>query len=184
MVKGYHLEIHFLKERGSVQKFIKSGIDRLLFMDYGVSVDPDCLYKACEPFEKGYNVMVFPAVREGINWNRFKSRTLDGSEEPVGQRGLEFDTKLDKKLSESIYTVLTTDARAWAMDVKQTEKKAKNVIKMKFDSATDFFDKLKDSDIKICAFSGARCTVHFAHECFGNILETSGVNIENGAPPA
>ena len=97
MVKGFHLEIHFLKDRANVQKFMKSGVERLIFMDYGVSIDNESVYKACEPFEK-YNVLVLPSVKEGINWIQFRKETLRGSTEPVYQRGLEFDTRLIARL--------------------------------------------------------------------------------------
>jgi hypothetical protein len=182
MVKGYHLEIHFLKDRGNVNKFIKSGVERLIFMDYGVSLDADSLYKAAEPFDK-YNLLVFPAVKEGINWGRFKSRTLAGTNEPAYQRGLEFDTEVDRKIGDSLYLIKSSDARAWAMDVKAVEKKAKAVIKNKYETAEDFFKALLNFDVKICAFTAAKVTMHFTHECFGNILEAAGVNLENGVPP-
>lgn len=182
MVKGYHLEIHFLKERGNVNKFIKSGVERLIFMDYGSSLDADSLYKAAEPFEK-YNLLVFPAVKEGINWARFKSRTLAGTAEPPYQRGLEFDTEVERKIGDSLYLIKSSDARAWAMDVKAVEKKAKAVIKNKYETAEDFFRALMQFDVKICAFTASKVTMHFTHECFGNILEAAGVNLENGVPP-
>ena len=182
MVKGYHLEIHFLKDRGNVQKFMKAGVERLIFMDYGVSLDPDSLYKAAEPFDK-YNVLVFPAVKEGINWARFKNRTLSGTNEPAYQRGLEFDTEVSNKIGDSLYLIKSSDARAWAMDVKPVEKKAKGVIKNKYDTAEDFFKALASFDVKIGAFTAAKVTMHYTHECFGNILEAAGVNLENGVPP-
>jgi hypothetical protein len=182
MVKGYHLEIHFLKERGNVQKFMKSGVERLIFMDYGVSLDSDSLYKAAESFDK-YHVLVFPAVKEGINWTRFKNRTLIAPHEPAYQRGLEFDTEVGNKIGDSLYIVRNTNAGAWAMDVKQVEKKAKGVIKNKYDTAEEFFKALATFDVKIGAFTAAKVTMHFTHECFGNILEAAGVNLENGVPP-
>jgi hypothetical protein len=186
MVKGFHLEIHFLKDRGNVQKFMKSGVERLIFMDYGVSIDNESVYKACETFDK-YNVLVLPSVKEGINWIQFRKETVRGTTEPVHQRGLEFDTELDSKVGDSLYTIKRTEAAAWAMDVKPVDKKCRTPkgvsIKLPTDTA-EFFNEMAKYGVKIRALTSARCTVHFAHECFGNILETAGVNLENGNPPA
>jgi len=186
MVKGFHLEIHFLKDRGNVQKFMKSGVERLIFMDYGVSIDNESIYKACETFDK-YNVLVLPSVKEGINWIQFRKETVRGSTEPVYQRGLEFDTELDRKVGDSLYTIKRTEAAAWAMDVKPVDKKCRTPkgVSIKLPSDTvEFFNEMAKYGVKICALTSARCTVHFAHECFGNILETAGVNLENGNPPS
>ena len=180
MVKGYHLEIHFLKDRSSVQKFMKTGVERLIFMDYGVSIDNESVYKACEPFDK-HHVLVLPSVREGINWDRFRKETLKDSNEPVSQRGLEFDTVLDRKVSDSLYTVKSTDAVAWSMDVKPVDKKCRTPkgvsIKLPTESAEAFFDEMSKYGVKICALTSAKCTIHFTHECFGNILELSLIHI-------
>jgi hypothetical protein len=70
------------------------------------------------------------------------------------------------------------------MDIKTVEKKAKTVVKNKYNTPGEFFKALQASDIKICAYTGARVTMHYTHECFGNILEASGVNLENGKPPS
>jgi hypothetical protein len=186
MVKGFHLEIHFLKDRANVQKFMKSGVERLIFMDYGVSIDNESVYKACEPFEK-YNVLVMPSVKEGINWIQFRKETLRGSTEPVYQRGLEFDTEIDRKVADSVYTIKRTEAAAWAMDVKPVDKKCRTPkgvsIKLPTDTA-EFFNEMAKYGVKIRALTSARCTMHYPHECFGNILETAGVNLENGNPPS
>lgn len=187
MVKGFHLEIHFLKDRSSVQKFMKSGVERLIFMDYGVSIDNESVYKACDTFDK-FHVMVLPAVREGINWDRFRKETLKNTTEPPSQRGLEFDTVLDKKFGDSLYWIKQTGASAWAMDVKPVDKKCRTPkgvsIKLPTETAEEFFSKMSEYGVKICALTSARCTMHYTHECFGNILETAGVNLENGNPPS
>ena len=187
MVKGHHLEIHFLKDRSSVQKFMKTGVERLIFMDYGVSIDNESVYKACGPFDK-YHILVLPSVREGINWDRFRKETLKGSTEEVSQRGLEFDTVLDRKIGDSLYTIKSTDAVAWAMDVKPVDKKCRTPkgvsIKLSTESAEAFFSDMEKYGVKICALTSAKCTIHFTHECFGNILESAGVNLENGNPPS
>lgn len=182
MMKGFHLEVHFVKDAQSAQRFIKSGVDRLVFMDYGVSIDQESVIKACEPFDK-YNVLVFPAVTEGINWARFRKTTLEGTKEPVDQRGLEFDTVLGQKIADSFYLIQSSEAKAWAMDIKPIEKKAKTVVKNRYNTPGEFFKALQASDVKIGAYTAARVIMHYTHECFGNILEASGVNLENGNPP-
>jgi len=74
------------------------------------------------------------------------------------------------------------------MDVKPVDKKCRTPkgvsIKLPTESAEAFFSEMEKYGVKICALTSARCTIHFTHECFGNILESAGVNLENGNPPS
>jgi hypothetical protein len=158
--------IHYISEPQMISKYMKNA-ERLIFFDYGISINPECINTMCKPFPKGVHMMVFPAVKEGIDWATFKKKTLNGTSEPTNQRGLSFDTKLGKQIGDYLYEVDSTTARLWAMDPKK--------IKMKW--SPDFFDKLKSDGVKICACTAARCTVHYIHKCIANILETSGVTV-------
>lgn len=178
IIKNIHMDVHFVKDRSTLPKLIKNG-DRLLFFEYGASINQECIATMCSPFPTGYQVMVFPAVKEGINWDKFKKLTT----EPAGQRGLEFDTEVDRQIGESVWSVKSTEAMVWAMDCKPVDKKtraAKDTVKLPLDSSKAFFDTLSNTGIKMCACTAARCIIHYTHECFGNILESAGINLQNG----
>lgn len=179
MQKGMHLEIHFLDDKSTLPKIIKSG-DRIFFMDYGTNLNNEVLNKVVEPFEKGCQILVFPSVKEGINWDQFTKKTKAGSTEPAGQRGLEFDTSVGRKLTEGLYECDKTSARVWAMDSKPVDKKlrgGKDQVKLPLENNEAMFETLKNLGLKIGVASEAIVVCHFTHECFGNILEAAGVEL-------
>ncbi len=178
MQKGMHLEIHFLDDKSTLSKIIKSG-DRVFFMDYGTNLNTEVLSKVVEPFEKGCQILVFPSVKEGINWDQFTKKTRAGSKEPAGQRGLEFDTTVGKKLADGVYECVKTSARVWAMDAKPVDKKlrgGKEQVKLPLENEA-MFETLKNLGLKIGVASEAIVVCHYTHECFGNILEAAGVEL-------
>ena len=181
MQRGIHLEIHFVEDRSTLPKLIKSG-ERLFWMDYGTNLNNEILSKVVEPFEKGVQVIVFPSVKEGISWDQFAKKTKEGSTEPAGQRGLAFDTEVGRKLADGLYECENTNARVWAMDTKPVDKKlrgGKEPIKLPLEGPPEnMFKTLKNLGIKIGVMSEAIVVCHFVHECFGNILEASGVRLE------
>lgn len=179
LVKNIHIDVHFLRDRQSLVKLFKN-TDRLIVLEYGSSLNQECVATMCTALPSTYQVMVFPAVKEGINWEVFKKKTLEGSSEPACQRGLDFDTAVDKQIGESIWTIKSTEAAVWCMDTKLVDKKtrgAKDPIKLPVDSPKEFFQALQSVGIKICACTAARCTVHYTYECVSNILESAGINI-------
>ena len=180
MIKNIHMDVHFLRDRPSLTKLFKN-TDRLIVLEYGSSLNQECIATMCGQMPPSYNVMVFPSVKEGINWEMFKKKTSEGSSEPAHQRGLDFDTVLDKQIGESLWTVKSSEAMVWCMDTKQVDKKtrgAKESVKLPIDSPKEFFDTLLKLGIKICACSAAKCTVHYTYECVSNIMESAGINVQ------
>lgn len=180
MMRGVHLEIHFLENKSSLPKLIKTG-ERIFFMDYGTNLNNEVLSKVLDPFEKGLNAIVFPSVREGIDWVQFERKTKEGSTEHPSQRGLHFDTEVGKKLGPGLYECAKTDARVWVMDAKPVDKKlrgGKVPVKLPLESSSEMFGTLAGLGIKIGVASEAIVVCHYVHECFGNILEASGVNLQ------
>lgn len=177
MMKGKHLDISFVNDRAGLPKLIKSG-ERIIWLEYGTNLDDKSIHKAVDPFDKGMQVLVFPAVKEGINWDRFAKKTKEGTTEGACQRGLEFDTEVGKKLAESLYEVKSTTARVWAMDTKPVDKKLRgDKIPVKLPLDETMFCTLQGLGIKVGAITSATVICHFVHECVGNILETSGVEL-------
>ena len=181
MQRGVHIEIHFVEDRTVLPKIIKSG-ERIFWMDYGTNLNSEILHTVVDPFEKGVHVLVFPCVKEGIDWKMFEKKTMEGSSEPAGQRGLTFDTEVGKKLANGMYECQSTSARVWVMDSKPVDKKlrgGKEVVKLPTEGSSEkMFKTLQTQGIKIGVMSEALVVCHFIHECFGNILEASGVKLE------
>lgn len=142
--------------------------DRLFFIDFGINVDDESIRQIFQPHEN-VGVLVFPGVKDGIDWGLFKHKVREGSKEPVSQMGLNFDTEVGAAASKDIYKVKTTQARAWVMFSKNTLKKCK-----KF-TASNMFDNLLEQGVKIYAFTAAKLTMTYAHECVSNILSAAGV---------
>jgi hypothetical protein len=179
-MRGTHIEIHFVEDKSSLPKLIKTG-ERIFWMEYGTNLNNETLTKVVDPFDKGLNVLVFPSVREGINWEQFEKKTKAGSLESAGQRGLTFDTEVGKKLAEGLYECTKTSARVWAMDAKPVDKKlrgGKTNINLTLDTNEKMFGVLSAIGLKIGVASEAVVVCHFVHECFGNILEAAGVRLE------
>ena len=178
MMKGIHLDISFVPDKAGLPRLIKTG-ERIVWLEYGTNLDEGSIMKAILPFEKNLQVLVFPAVKEGINWDMFSKKTKAGSTEPANQRGLEFDTSVGRKLADSLYEVTATEARVWAMDGKPVDKKLRGEkVPVKLPADESMFRVLQGQGIKIGAVTSATVICHFVHECVGNILETAGVRME------
>lgn len=180
MMRGTHLEIHFLDNKSTLPKLIKTG-ERIFFMDYGTNLNNEVLTKVIDPFDKGVQVLVFPSVREGIDWAQFEKKTKEGSKESPHQRGLHFDTEVGKKLADGLYECAKTEARVWVMDTKPVDKKlrgGKTNVNLPVDNNEKMFDTLTAIGLKVGVASEAVVVCHFVHECFGNILEAAGVRLE------
>jgi hypothetical protein len=142
--------------------------DRLFFIDFGINVDEDSIKELFKP-HTGMGVLVFPGVKDGIDWGLFRHKVKEGSKEPVSQMGLNFDTEVGAAASKGIYKVKKTEARAWVMFSNNTLKKCK-----KF-TASNMFDSMMEQGVKIFAFTPAKLTMTYAHECVSNILSAAGV---------
>ena len=55
-----------------IYKYMKSH-DRIFFIDFGISVDDESLDKVFDKHE-AIGCLVFPGVKEGIDWEMFKSK--------------------------------------------------------------------------------------------------------------
>jgi hypothetical protein len=147
--------------------------DRLFFVDFGIGVDEESIKQIFANHE-GMGVLVFPGVKEGIDWGLFKHKVREGSEEPVSQMGLNFDTDVGRKISKDIYTVTNTSAKSWVMFSKNLMKNTKDK-KGNFSLHVKMFEKLKEQGVKIYAFTAAKLVMTYPHECISNILSAAGV---------
>ena len=181
---GFHHNINFVNddpfERTEViLKHMKTA-DRILFIDYSIYIDHGSLDKIFSKFEN-FHMCVFPCVKEGINWESFKKRARSDTSEPVEQIGLDFDTTVAQKFGDSMYWVQTTNPRCWIMDTKPVTKllKGRKGEQITLPSKnTELFKKFQTAGVKICAWTAARLTITYQHECLSNILESAGVKTQ------
>ena len=53
----------------------------------------------------------------------FKDNVLANSNEPVSQMGLHFDTEVNNRVSDEMYTVKATEPKCWLMMTKHVRKR-------------------------------------------------------------
>ena len=157
----------------TIMKYLKA-TDKLLFIDYSVYIDNESLEKLFMNFD-GFHCLVLPCVKEGINWEKFKTNKTD---EPCSQVALEFDTQLGQKISDSLYRVTSTEPRCWIAECKHVlrclrERKGES-LKIPAKNA-EIFKRFIERGVKICAYTACKLTVTYPHECLSNILESAGV---------
>jgi len=158
-----------------IQKYMRSH-ERLLFIDFGIGMNDESLEQCFEPHDT-IGCLVFPGVREGIDWKLFKEKVLGGSSEPVSQMGLHFDTDIGKKISKDIYNVNYTNARAWIMNTKNVIKNIKDKKTGNWKISPKMFEKFKEHGVRMYAFTAAKLTMTYTHECVSNILNAAGVKV-------
>ena len=121
---------------------------------------------------------MFPGVTEGIDWDMLKEKVKNNVNEPVEQIGLHFDTSVTNKISENIYMVKETSAKSWVMMNKNITKNLKDKKNGAFKihpRMSTMFKKLQEGGVKIHAYTAAKLTMTYSHECVSNILNAVGV---------
>jgi len=160
------------KKAEIIQQYAKTH-ERIFFIDFGISADDESIDKVLGDLD-GFGVLVFPGVKEGVDWELFKSKVKGGSEEPISQMGLHFDTTVGNKISDNIHVVTSTEAKCWVMNTKNLIKNIKDK-KGNWKIYPKMFEKFKEQGVKIYAFTAAKLTMTYPHECISNILNAAGV---------
>ena len=178
--RNEHIEVVYTETLAHLPKLVKSG-ERIMWFEYGTNLDNETIAKIFNPMEKDVRVIVYPSVTEGVDWEMFKKKTVEGSKEPIYQRGLHFDTEVTKKIAGTeLWDVQSTSARVWLMDSKQIDKKLKSSQKnLSCESYESLFSQLKALNIRVAALPSAIVIRHYTYECLGNILEMPGLTMAN-----
>tara|TARA_R110002074_G_scaffold33996_1_gene94048 strand:- start:5727 stop:6236 length:510 start_codon:yes stop_codon:yes gene_type:complete len=163
-----------------LKTLLKTG-DRLVWFEYGCALEKDGVQHLVSVYQN-FDGMVFPVVKEGIDWGKFREKTLGNSAEPVHQRALTFDTTVMDKVFDSVrdyYPVISTDPRVWSIDTKAVTKKLKDkknglVIPP---TTTKFFENCTKRGVKLMAAAGVDTFNHFTHECVGNLMNIPGLKV-------
>lgn len=182
--RGVHNEIIFVNDdpyekSEAIMIGMKKTPDRVLFVEFGVGMDDDSILQVFENHE-GVGCVVFPGVKEGIDWGLFRAKVRDENcTEPPSQMGLHFDTEVGRKISENVYAVESTSAKVFVLHCKNAVKymKDKKTGNMKIPPRLEImFQKFKENGMKIYAFTAAKLTMTYSHECISNILNAAGVS--------
>ena len=161
------------KKAEMVEKYMKTH-DRIFFVDFGIGIDDASLDQVIENHE-GVGCLVFPGVKEGIDWEMFKEKIKNSTDEPVSQMGLNFDTVVGSAISKDIRKVDSTSAKVWMMNTKNV---AKTIQKSKDSKISPkMFEKFLRQNVRVYAFTAAKLTMTYTHECVSNILNAAGVKV-------
>lgn len=159
-----------------IHKYMKIS-DRILFIDFGISMDEQSINRVFDKHD-GVGCLVFPGVKEGINWDMFKEKVKSGYDEPIEQMGLDFDTEVTKMVSEDIYQVKSTSSRCWVMMcknvIKNIKDKRSNSFKI-YPRMGEMFHRFKELGVKIHAYTASKLVMTYSHECVSNLLSASGI---------
>lgn len=150
--------------------------DRIFFIDFGIGVHEMSLNKVLE-INQNAGLVVFPGVKEGVNWDMFKEKVRAESKEPVSQMGLEFDTVLGKKTSPHFYNVVSTSAKVWVMMPETIIQQIKHKKKGTWKLHPNMLENLMEQGVKIYAFSASKLIQTYPHECISNILNAASVKL-------
>lgn len=180
ITKGSKNEILFIEDDtlskiDVIQKCMKR-CDRIFFIDFGISVDEDSLDQVLEKHDN-IGCLVFPGVKEGIDWEMFSEKVKNDSDEPCTQMGLNFDTDVGKKISENIYNVNNSNARSWILNTKNVFKTIKDRKTGNIKLYPNMLNKFIEQNVKVCAFTASKLTFTYTHECVSNILNAAGVKV-------
>ena len=161
------------KKAEMVEKYMKI-YDRIFFVDFGIGVDDASLDQVMENHE-GVGCLVFPGVEEGIDWGMFKEKIKNDIDEPVSQMGLNFDTVVGSAVSKNIRKVDSTSAKVWMMNTKNVMKTIQKSKDSKI--SPKMFEKFLKQNVRVYAFTAAKLTITYTHECVSNILNAAGVKL-------
>jgi hypothetical protein len=161
------------KKAEIVEKYMKTH-DRIFFVDFGIGLDDASLDQVMENHE-GVGCLVFPGVEEGIDWGMFKEKIKNDIDEPVSQMGLNFDTVVGSAVSKNIRKVDSTSAKVWMMNTKNVMKTIQKSKDSKI--SPKMFEKFLKQNVRVYAFTAAKLTITYTHECVSNILNAAGVKL-------
>lgn len=150
--------------------------DKMLWVDYSISMDNASI----EQIFTSSHTVVFPSVVTNVNWNVFKTRVLENTDEPVSQLGLEFDTEITKQAKNlpGHYNIKKTSPSCFILDQKDVVRalKQKSGPNLKlFGNHEKTFETLLTKNVKMTAFVDAEIAKTATHECHGNILYAAGI---------
>lgn len=161
------------KKAEMIEKYMKTH-DRIFFIDFGIGIDDTSLDQVMEKHE-GVGCLVFPGVKEGIDWGMFKEKILNDINEPVSQMGLNFDTDVGSAVSKDIRKVDSTSAKVWIMNTKNVTKTLQKSKDSKI--SPKMFEKFLRQNVRVYAFTAAKLTMTYTHECVSNILNAAGIKV-------
>lgn len=164
MVSRKNFVYEFIEEGPEdIFKYLKAGSEEglVIYLDYGVSCSTENLLTG------DHKVLVVPCVLPEIDWELFRKKTLENSSEPIHQRALSFDIKVDSKGQ-----YLSGTGRIIVFEPKATLKKLRDS-----DSKNTGLPFLNKKGLKISVLSSTGPLCHYTYECKGNLLNAAGTTM-------
>ena len=179
---GVNMELAFVDDN-ELDKFKKlkevlKGSDRVIWIDYGMSVNNPDVKGFFIKSLTGIDGAVFPSpVKDVVDWSAFVSEIKKGTSEPDNQVALTFDTELGSTelIPDVMNNVITTSPQIWWVDSKKGIKK----INKNTPGARVLGDVFSGAKLNWGGLTFPTVHTHFTHECMGGIMNMSGVKIES-----
>lgn len=159
-----------IQEKNECVKRVLKSCDRIVFIDYSVFANDDSLSHIVKD-NWDFHGIIYPCVKPDIDWDMFRTKVLSGSEEPLEQMGMHFDTELGKKHKDDFYFIKHTEPKMWCVNTKQLVK----VLKKGENFSVEHMNKYISNGLRMVADTKAKLIVTYPHECVGNILGAVGV---------
>ena len=182
-MQNMKVEIEFIDEdpfevRDVIEKDLKK-FDRLVIFRYGymVEVTDDVINLLVKPTD--CHCVLFSGVKPTINWDEFTDKTINDSNEPEYQRGLDFSAVPHKKIRDGIYSTIKFTPNIFVMDCKAITKlmKKKN-SNNRFPSNLNTLDEFMNSiGARVYVYTKAVVTTSFQHKSVGSISTSTGVKV-------
>lgn len=180
--KGIVVDINFVVDDTEqkaimINKLLKNS-DKLLFLDYTVSLDIDSIVKGVE----SDSTVIFPSVVPEVDWDMFKTKVLSGTKEPTYQIGMNFDTEVSKPdpKDPTLWSVKSTNPICFILDCSDVLKALKNKKSENYKLTCKFgndFSLLLSRNCKVRAYTEAQVMLTSTYECMGNILNAAGIKV-------
>lgn len=177
---GVALDLVFVNddevEKLNILKKNLKGCDRIIWIDYGMSVTRETIQAFFVKAVTGTDGAVLPApLKDKVDWGAFKAEVEKNTTEPVYQVALKFDTEVGTKeiIPGIMHEVRSTTPQLWYLDAKKASRK----INKNAEGARVLEDVFKKAKLQLGAITFSDVHTHFTHECMGNIMNMSGLTV-------
>ena len=136
--------------------------------------------------------MIIPSLKKKLDWERFKETCTKDLQEPLGQRALDFDTKVNEKKpipgpGTALYSVTHSDAKIFFVDcniiLRKLKDKKGNIIQVPLKS-TEWVRFFKERSVQVAAAVDILSTNTIAHKCVSGLGKSNGLRIDAAPRPA
>jgi hypothetical protein len=180
--KGIVVDINFvvddLEQKALILNKLLKNSDKVLFLDYTVSLDMDSIVKGIE----SDSTVIFPSVVPQVDWDMFKTKVIEGTKEPNYQIGMNFDTEVSKPdpKDPTMWSVKSANPVCFMLETSDVIRALKNKKSENYKLTCKFgndFSLLISRNCKVRAYTDAQVMLTSTYECMGNIINAAGIKV-------